>query len=523
MILKGSQRGNGADLAIHLMNGYDNERVEIADVYGTVSQDLYGAFAEIEAVAAGTKATKPLYSLSINPPEPITREQYAEAIEAIEKRLGLTGQPRAIVFHVKADKHGIPREHCHVVWSRINAEKMQAIHMAHDHRKLCDLACELARKYGLELPPGLKAWEKKHRFEKEALEPSLAEKAQHEATGISPEERRAEITAAFQQSDTAEAFRNALEQKGYVLAAGERRGFVVVDRFANVHSLSRYIQGHSAKQIRARLAPLTPEQLPSVDEAKELVRRRKQAQDERQREQQAQTDDLLEEAIRQREAELSSLHEARRAVLRGREQELLIRHQHERMMLHAAQKAETRSIMFRARSTVADLIARTPGLRSVLGPIQKITGIDPRIRHVMEREALARRHGREKAAFARRAKALARLEAREKASLRKASKRELAPQLLRDWKRQQAQDQKNVARQDFFEAARDQRRWQDRKFERGDMRTQFNDAAEAIESYSRAGEDESGRERDRKSSVESRTRSRGRARRRSRGFRRESD
>ena len=34
MILKGSQRANGADLAIHLMNGYDNERVEIAEING---------------------------------------------------------------------------------------------------------------------------------------------------------------------------------------------------------------------------------------------------------------------------------------------------------------------------------------------------------------------------------------------------------------------------------------------------------------------------------------------------------
>jgi hypothetical protein len=147
------------------------------------------------------------------------------------------------------------------------------------------------------------------------------------------------------------------------------------------------------------------------------------------------------------------------------------------MMLHAAQKAETRSIIFRARSTVAELFARTPGLRSVLGPIQKITGIDPRIRQVMQRDALARRHGREKIAFARRATALSRLEARERASLRKTVKRELAPQLLRDWKRRQAQDQKNVARQDFLEAARDQRTWRDRQFERGDMRDEFNEAS----------------------------------------------
>ena len=39
MILKGSQRSNGADLAIHLMNGFDNESVEIARVDGAVASD----------------------------------------------------------------------------------------------------------------------------------------------------------------------------------------------------------------------------------------------------------------------------------------------------------------------------------------------------------------------------------------------------------------------------------------------------------------------------------------------------
>ena len=119
MILKGNQRGNGADLAIHLMNSYDNESIEVAEVYGTVAGDLLGAFAEFEAVSRGTKATEYLYSLSIDPPQPMSREQYYEAISGIEYGLGLTGQPRAVVFHVKDG-----REHCHVVWSRIDIEKI---------------------------------------------------------------------------------------------------------------------------------------------------------------------------------------------------------------------------------------------------------------------------------------------------------------------------------------------------------------------------------------------------------------
>src|SRR5262245_22571597 len=110
------------------MNGFDNETIEIAEVYGTVAGDLYGAFAEFEAVSRGTKATEYLYSLSISPPKPLTRAQYNEAIATIEHGLGLTDQPRAVVVHVKDG-----REHCHVVWSRIDVENMRAIQMSHDH------------------------------------------------------------------------------------------------------------------------------------------------------------------------------------------------------------------------------------------------------------------------------------------------------------------------------------------------------------------------------------------------------
>jgi uncharacterized protein (DUF302 family) len=169
----------------------------------------------------------------------------------------LTGQPRAVVFHVKDG-----REHCHVVWSRIDVDNMRAIHLSHDHSRLMDMACKLARKYGFDLPDGLKKWEAKQKFEKDYLEAMRAENAQLEETGITPEERRAEVTAAYNQSDSAEAFRAALEQKGYIIAKGDRRDLVIVDEFEGVHSLSRYIKGQKSKDKKAKLAPLMAGALP---------------------------------------------------------------------------------------------------------------------------------------------------------------------------------------------------------------------------------------------------------------------
>ena len=476
MILKASQRANGADLAVHLMNSFDNDRVEIAEVYGTVADDLMGAFAEFEAVAQGTRAEKYLYSLSINPPDDLTREQYFEAVEAIENRLGLTGQPRAVVFHVKADKHGVPREHCHVVWSRIDVENMRAIQLSHDKRKLMDMACELAHQYGLDLPPGLKAWEAKQQHDKESLEPTLAEKAQQDQTGIAPDQRRAEITSCYEQADSAQAFINALEQKGYVLARGDRRGFVVVDKFADVHSLTRYVKTHAAKDIKARLAPLSPEDLPTVDQAKEIVRRRRQAQEEGEGERQRAQ---AEQRRRKAKEALAEQHAERRAELLQKEQELLTRQQQEKLSLHAAQAREASGLLFRMRSAVADLIGRTPGLRSVLGHIQKRTHLDPKERHALERAALTRRHAREKLDIERQKRLHARIETRENQALHKALHR----------KAQQTRKADNKERQEFYDAARDQGSWRKREFKEGDMTVEFNDAAEFVEGADRVDDE----------------------------------
>ena len=57
MIPKGNQRGGGRQLATHLMNSFDNERVEIADLRGAVAQDLHGAFQEWFAQSKATKCS----------------------------------------------------------------------------------------------------------------------------------------------------------------------------------------------------------------------------------------------------------------------------------------------------------------------------------------------------------------------------------------------------------------------------------------------------------------------------------
>ena len=115
MILKASQRGGGQDLAAHLMRADENEHVSLHELRGFMADDLKGAFKEADAVSRGTKCRQFLFSLSLSPPEQerVPAEVFEKAIDRIEERLGLEGQPRAIVFH---EKEG--RRHAHCVWSR---------------------------------------------------------------------------------------------------------------------------------------------------------------------------------------------------------------------------------------------------------------------------------------------------------------------------------------------------------------------------------------------------------------------
>jgi hypothetical protein len=276
MIPFGSQRASGQDLATHLQNAQDNERLDVVQVRGAVARDLHGAFAEWEAQAHTlTRCTNYLYSLSINPDQRqgrFTKEQYLDYIERTESRLGLTGQPRAIVFHIKKDKTGVPREHCHVVWSRIDAERGKARHIAFDHDKLMMVTREFARDHGLKLPDGYYRDKGQERPTKDR-QLTLYEKKQEDNGGLSKEQHRAQVTAAWHKRDTPRAFVRSLEDMGYILATGDR-DYVLVDIHGNMNGLPKLIDDKTVriKQLRQFLGKDFPkDSLPSVDEARALA------------------------------------------------------------------------------------------------------------------------------------------------------------------------------------------------------------------------------------------------------------
>jgi hypothetical protein len=418
MIAKGSQRGGGQQLATHLSNAFDNERVEVAEVRGAIASDLHGAFAEWRAAAKGTKCRKYLYSLSINPdPEqgPLTRNQYFDFMARVEKELGLTDQPRAVVFHVKEG-----REHCHVVWSRIDLQRMRAVHISHDRQKLRSVSRGFARDHQLELPARMRVQGAKDRFNARARGESLAERQQQERSGISKEERRREVMDAWRESRTGQELIAALERRGYLIAQGERRAYVIVDRAGEIHSLSRQIAGVKAAEIRARLAEYPAEKLPKAATAQEFARHRREEGRGK-----ASAADAA-SAARQR-TELARAHKERRAALAEKRAQLERQHRLECEALIDAQSLENVGIAAgRAplQRGVMAVLTRITGIRFLLDWRHKRQDVARAIEHERQRDALGRRHSRELHDFRHLERAAAGVEKRERRSLETSIRRE---------------------------------------------------------------------------------------------------
>jgi len=258
MILEGNQRGGAKNLALHLLKE-ENDHVDVHELRGFISDNLVSALNESYAVSRGTRAKKFLFSLSLNPPksENVSTKDFVEAIGRVEVELGLTGQPRAIVFH---EKQG--RRHCHTVWSRIDTEVMKAIHLSHTKLKLMDISRDLYMHHGWKMPKGFIRG-----AERDPNNFTLVEWQQAKRIGKDPRAIKATIRDCWAASDTQGSFQTALKEQGYILAQG-KRGPVAVDANCEVFSITRAV-GVRIKEIRARVKDENA--LPSFEEAKTQI------------------------------------------------------------------------------------------------------------------------------------------------------------------------------------------------------------------------------------------------------------
>lgn len=392
MILKASQRAGAQQLAVHLMRDDENDHVEVHEIRGFAADDLKGALREAYAVSQGTKCRQFLFSVSFNPPE---RENvgiaaFEAAIDSLEQRVGLAGQPRVIVFH---EKNG--RRHAHCVWSRIKMQEMKAVNLSHFKLKLTDLSRELYIEHGWKMPEGLVKSEARN-----PLNFSREEWQQAQRTKRDPRVIKEAFQDCWAISDSLPAFRNALESRGYYLAQGDRRGFVAVDYRGEIYSLSRWCDVKN-KQLKERLGD--PDKLPSVDEVK------------------AQLAEKVKEKLDRFAVQIKMVFDVARSGLQEQKRKLVVAQRHEREELRDRQLSrwmrEHRLRAARFRTGLKGLWDRLIGRHADIGKQNELEVTLARSRDAKERQAITQRQLNDRLALQRQIRFLTKQHEQELAAL----------------------------------------------------------------------------------------------------------
>jgi hypothetical protein len=284
MIAKGSSRSGPKQLAVYLMRvgRYDTgepakllelQSPWVAAPNGTserTAAKLGEAFRDWQTLAEGTRQGEyGLYHAQISPApkyaQTMTPEQWKRAADILGEELGLEGQPRALVLHAGKDD----RPHLHVVWSRTDIDEMKFRSDSFNYQAHERASHRMELEFGQEFVPGKHAKrdrEQQPEFPREKMSHDEAQQA--ERLGMTKAERIAQIAAIRKACDDGLAFKNALEEAGYVLAKGDKRGFVLVDQQGETFSLTKFLPDLKGKEFKAFMAPLDPAKLPTVEEAK---------------------------------------------------------------------------------------------------------------------------------------------------------------------------------------------------------------------------------------------------------------
>lgn len=263
MIAKGTPHKNGALLARYLVTGKDRERAELWQLRGFALGGIVDAFRSVHVMAGGTRCRAPFFHVYVRnrEGESLNREQWERTADRIERVLGLNDQPRAIAFHTAEDTGDC---HMHIAWSRIDQHTLTAKPLPFFKERLKKASRELEELF--DLPPVPNQRETPIRFA-----PTRAEEEQARRLGLDVHIPREFIRNCFEISDCGKSFEAALASQGLVLARGDSRDFLVVDREGGMHALGKRILGVSAAEIRRRLADLCRDHLPTLEQARKAI------------------------------------------------------------------------------------------------------------------------------------------------------------------------------------------------------------------------------------------------------------
>lgn len=268
MIVKGKSRPVAGTLARYIVQKKQNGFVSVQEIHGTISQDVAGALQEMEAIAEGTNCKSFLYHASINPQEHehLTPEQWQRAVEILEKELKLEGHQRVLVEHIKDG-----RAHYHCIWNRVDPDTLKAVHMSGSYAAHERAARQMEREFGLERIQGVHA--ERDQGEIPERGPKSSEMERGKRSGFDPRQITAEVSELWKGSKNGKEFMAALEERGYLLARGDKCDFLLLDPAGDHHSVARRTKAKAA-DVRAKLADIERETLPGLDQARAIQKER---------------------------------------------------------------------------------------------------------------------------------------------------------------------------------------------------------------------------------------------------------
>lgn len=199
--------------------------------------------------ATGRKSTAgPVYSFSLawHPHQNPDQETMLEAVIHTLGLLDLDDHEAVVVAHNDRD-----HPHVHVICNLVHPETGKTTVQSYDRLIMSAWAEEYEKNEG-----EIRCEQRVINNEKRRQGASLTKQfglIKHREKKL---QLAYEIQKLYERSDGAKAFQSALEHKGYTLAQGDRRGYVLVDRNGDIHSLSRQLKGQRAKDLKAQLGHL---------------------------------------------------------------------------------------------------------------------------------------------------------------------------------------------------------------------------------------------------------------------------
>ena len=259
MIVQGASRAEPEQLAEQLHNPGGGKRIEILEMQSAWARGWSAAVAlretlrDWQIVSELTQGRHGLYHAVISPAPgcPMTEAQYRRAVFILTEELGLEGYPRLAVLHDDGT-----RPYLNVVWQRTNIDTCKLWSDAFNFRKHERASRRMEAEFG-HAPV----------TENHGNAFSRGEERQARRTGVDLAAMKAQITALKDAAESALAFKNAVEDAGYILARGNR-AYVLVDAHRGVYGLARQL-GMTIAEVKEYMAPVAWQDLPTVNAAKE--------------------------------------------------------------------------------------------------------------------------------------------------------------------------------------------------------------------------------------------------------------